>query len=51
MLPASIWPVQAQLWHIHRMFTKIRFTITYFITDPAKIISYDNDIFDNHLHI
>ena len=51
MLPASIGPVHVQFWHIHGMFTKIRFTITYLMTYPAKLISFDNDIFDNHLHI
>ena len=51
MLPASIGPVHVQFWHIHGMFTKIKFTITYLMTYPAKIISFDNDIFDNHLHI
>ena len=51
ILSASIGPVHAQFWHIHGMFTKIRFTITYLMTYPAKIISFDNDIVDNHLHI
>ena len=51
MLPASIGPVQAQLRHIHGLFTKIRFTSTYLMTYPAKIISFNNDIFDKHLHI
>ena len=50
-LPASIRPVQAQFRHIHDMFTKIRFTITYLMTYPAIMIYFDNDIFDNHLHI
>ena len=51
MLPAHIGPVHTQFWHIHGMFTKIRFTITYLMTYPAKMISFDNDIFDNHPHI
>ena len=51
MLPASIGPVHVQFWHTHGMFTKNRFTITYLMTYPAKIISFDNDIFDDHLHI
>ena len=51
MLPGSIGPVQAQFWHIHDMFTKIRFTINYLMTYPVIMISFDNDIFDNHFYI
>ena len=51
MLPASIRPVQAQSWHTHQMFTKIKFTIHYLITYPAIMISFDKDIFGNYLHI
>ena len=51
MLSASIGPVHAQFWHIHGMFTEIRCTIIYLMTYSANIISFDNDVFDNHLHI
>ena len=51
ILPGSIGPVHAQFWHIHIMFTKIRFTITYLMTYLVIMISFDNDIFDNYLHI
>ena len=52
MLPASsVRPVQAQFWHTHHMYKMSRFTVTYLKTYPVVIVSFDNDIFDNHLHI
>ena len=47
MLPGSIGLVHAQFWHIHIMFTKIRFTITDLVTCPVIMISFDNDITDD----
>ena len=51
MLPASIGPAQARFWHMHSMLAMSRFTVTYFRTYPVIIVSFDYDIFDNHLHI